>query len=58
MAFILEQLRMFGMAALVMVCAAAGTAAILKLIQWFTPGHGFPKGPVSKRLEHQQSKEE
>lgn len=58
MAFILEQLQMFGTVALVMVCAAVGTAGILKLIKRFTPGDGFPKDPVSKKLENQQGKEE
>lgn len=58
MAFILEQLRMFGMVALVMVCAAVGTAGILKLIKQFTPGDGFPKDPISKKLENQQNEEE
>lgn len=56
MAFILEQLQIFGMAALVMACAAVGTAGILKLIKRFTPG--FPKDPVSKKPENQQNKEE
>lgn len=58
MTFILEQLRMFGMVALVMVCATVGTVGILKLIKRFTPGDGFSKDPISKKLENQQNKEE
>lgn len=58
MAFILEQIRMFGMVALVMACATVGTVGILKLIKRFTPGDGFPKDLISKKLENQQNKEE
>lgn len=58
MTFILEQFRMFGMVALIMVCAIVGTVGILKLIKRFTPGDGFPKDPISKKLENQQNKEE
>lgn len=43
MAFILEQLRMFGMAALVMACAAAGTVGLIKAIEKFALGENRPK---------------
>lgn len=42
MAFILEQLRMFGMAALVMACAAAGTVGLIKTIEKIAPGKRRP----------------
>lgn len=58
MSFILGQLQMFGMVALVMVCATVGTVCILKLIRRFTPGDGFPKDPISKKLENRQNREE
>lgn len=58
MTFILEQLRMFGMVALVMVCATVGTVAVLKIIKRFTPGDEFPKDPISKKLENRQNKGE
>ena len=43
MAFILEQLRMFGMVALVMACAAAGTVGLIKAIEKIAPGENKPK---------------
>lgn len=57
MVFILGQLQMFGMVVLVMACATVGTVGMLKLIRRFTPGGGFPRDPVSKRLENRQDRE-
>lgn len=46
MAFILEQLRMFGMVALVMACAAAGTVGLIKAIEKIAPGVNKPQSPA------------
>lgn len=43
MAFILEQLRMLGIAALVMACAAAGTVGLTKAIEKIVPRGNKPK---------------
>lgn len=34
----------------IMVCALGGTVGILKVIQKLTPGEGFPKDPITRRL--------
>lgn len=57
MDFILGQLQQLGMVALVMVCALGGTVGILKLIRRFTPGEGFPKDPISRKLEEDRDQE-
>lgn len=57
MDFILGQLQQLGMVALVMVCALGGTVGILKLIRRFTPGEGFPKDPISRKLEEDRDRE-
>lgn len=57
MDFILGQLQQLGMVALVMVCALGGTVGILKLIRRFTPGEGFPKDPISRKLEEDRNRE-
>lgn len=49
MAFILEQLQMFGMAALVMACAAAGTAGLIKAIEKIAPWENNPAGSAEDR---------
>lgn len=58
MDFILGQLKQLGMVAIVMLCATGGTVGILKLIKQLTPGAGFPKDPVSKKLEERQKEGE
>lgn len=58
MDFILRQLQQLGMVALIMVCALGGTVGILALIKHFTPGNGFPKDPVSKKLEENRGRGE
>ena len=45
------------MVALVMACALGGTVGILKLIRKFAPGNGFPKDPISRKLEEREDKE-
>lgn len=57
MDFILEQLQQLGMVALIMLCAIGGTVGILRLIKRFTPGTGFPKDPISKKLEENRKRE-
>jgi len=57
MDFILGQLQQLGIVALVMVCALGGTVGILKLIRRFTPGEGFPKDPISRKLEEDRDRE-
>lgn len=57
MDFILGQLQQLGMVALIMLCATGGTVGILKLIKRFTPDTGFPKDPITKKLEENQKKE-
>lgn len=46
------------MVALVMACALGGTVGIVKLIQKFVPGVGFPRDPLSKKPEEQGEGEE
>ena len=53
--FIFGQVQQPGRVALVMACALGGTVGILKLIKRFTPGEGFPKDPLAKKLEGQQN---
>lgn len=50
MGFLLQQIQQLGMVAIVMVCATGGTIGILKIIRKITPGDGFPKDPISKKL--------
>lgn len=57
MDFILGQLRQLGLVAVTMLCAAGGTAGILKLIKRFAPGIVSLKDPISKKLG-ENSKEE
>lgn len=58
MHFILEQLRLFGTAALVMVCATVGTVGLLKLIKRFAPEDSPSKDAIAQKWQDQQSKEE
>lgn len=57
MDFILRQLQQLGMVAVVMLCATVGTVRLLKLIKRFTPGEGFPRDPISKKLEESRKEE-
>lgn len=57
MDFILRQLQQLGVVAMVMLCATAGTVGLLKLIKQFTPGEGFPRDPLSKKLEESRKEE-
>lgn len=50
MSFLLQQIQQLGMVIVVMICAAGGTAGILKIIRKITPGDGFPQDPISKKL--------
>lgn len=51
MNILLGQLRQLGTVAVVMLCAAGGTAGLIKLIRRFTPEDGFPRDPFSKGPE-------
>lgn len=51
MRFLIWQLQQLGMVAVVMVCALGGTVGILKVIKKITPGDGFPKDPLARKIE-------
>lgn len=51
MGFLLEQLKMLGMVALIIACATGGTVGIIKLIKHFMPGKELPKDPIANRFE-------
>lgn len=50
MSFLLQQIQQLGMVVIIIVCAIIGTVGILKIIRKITPGDGFPKDPISKKL--------
>lgn len=56
MGMLLGMLQQLGTVAVIMVCAIGGTIGILKVIKKFTPGNGFPKDLISKKLEKERKK--
>lgn len=47
-------LKMLIMVPVIMVCATGGTVGLLKIIKKITPGNGFPKDPITKKLEEER----